>query len=92
MPRITDGLVVILEISVGITMILGLRIFWTALIAMFMNVQFLAGGSFNNFGYVWTNIAMMEFAKYAELIGVDGFLRLRKSKKLLPTGDMKRAV
>lgn len=79
MPGVTDVLVVVFEISVGVLMILGFRIFWGALIAMFMNVQFLAAGSFNNFGYVWTNVAMMQFAKYAEVIGVGGFLKSRKS-------------
>ncbi len=92
MPGLTDSLVVIFEILVGISMILGFRIFWSALIAMFMNLQFLAGGSFNNFGYIWTNLAMLKFAKFAELIGVDGFLRFKKSKKLLKSGDMKRAA
>ncbi|GAB6155982.1 hypothetical protein JCM17380_47340 [Desulfosporosinus burensis] len=80
MPGVTDGLVVILEIAVGLSMILGLRIFWTAIIAMFMNVQFIAGASFNNFGYIWTNLAMMEFAKYAELLGVDGYLKYKQNK------------
>ncbi len=92
MPGLTDALVVIFEILIGIFMILGLRIFWSAFSAMFMNVQFLAGGSFNNFGYIWTNLAMFKFAKYAELLGVDGFLRFKKSKKLLQTGDMRRAA
>ncbi|HBW38111.1 DoxX family membrane protein [Desulfosporosinus sp. BICA1-9] len=83
MPGVTDTLVVILEILVGVFMILGFRIFWSALIAMFMNLQFLAGGSFNNFGYIWTNLAMLKFARYAELLGVDGFLRYRQNKNLL---------
>lgn len=83
MPGLTDTLVVTLEIAVGLGMILGFRIFWAALVAMFMNVQFLAGGSFNNFGYVWTNLAMLKFAKYAELIGLDGYLSFKKNKKLL---------
>lgn len=79
MPGVTDTLVVIFEISVGVCMILGFRIFWTALVAMFMNLQFLAGGSFNNFGYIWTNLAMLKFAKYAELLGIDGFLKYRNN-------------
>jgi len=83
MPGVTDTLVVVFEFLVGISMILGFRIFWFALIAMFMNVQFLAGGSFNNFGYIWTNLAFLKFAQYAELLGVDGFLRYKKSKDLL---------
>ena len=78
MPGVTDTLVVILEILVGVSMLLGFRIFWFALIAMFMNVQFLAGGSFNNFGYIWTNLAFLKFAQYAELLGVDGFLKYKK--------------
>lgn len=92
MPGLTDGLVVIFEILVGLFMILGFRVFWGALIAMFMNIQFIAGGSFNNFGYIWTNLAMFKFAKYAELIGVDGFLRFKNSKKLLQTGDRQQSA
>lgn len=92
LPNVTDTLVVILEILIGIFMILGLRIFWTALVAMFMNVQFIGGGSFNNFGYIWTNLAMMNFAKYAELIGVDGFLRARKGKDLIQSGSKNQAA
>lgn len=78
MPGVTDFLVVTFEILVGVFMILGFRIFWGALIAMFMNLQFIAGASFNNFGYIWTNLAMLKFAQYAELIGLDGLLRYRK--------------
>jgi len=83
MPGITDALVVIFEILVGALMILGCRIFWAALIAMFMNLQFLASGSFNNFGYAWTNLAFLKFARYAELLGIDGYLRYRKGKELV---------
>jgi thiosulfate dehydrogenase [quinone] large subunit len=84
MPGVTDTLVVLFEITIGISMILGFRIFWFAFIAMFMNTQFMASGSFNNFGYIWTNLAMLKFSKYAELIGIDGFLRARKGMNLLP--------
>jgi thiosulfate dehydrogenase (quinone) large subunit len=83
MPGVTDGLVVIFEIGIGIFMILGIQLFWTALVALFMNIQFITSGSANNFGYIWTNIAVMQFAKYAELIGVSGYLKSRKSDKLL---------
>ncbi|KJR47683.1 hypothetical protein UF75_1961 [Desulfosporosinus sp. I2] len=83
MPGVTDTLVVVFEFLVGISMILGFRIFWFALVAMFMNVQFLAGGSFNNFGYIWTNLAFLKFAQYAELLGVDGFLKYKNNKDLL---------
>lgn len=79
MPAVTDLLVVIFEIGIGLAMILGLRVFWAGLAGMFMNTQFMAGGSFNNFGYIWTNLTMMKFARYAEIIGVEGFLKLKKS-------------
>lgn len=83
MPGVTDFLVPITEMAVGILMILGFRIFWTSILALFLNVQFIAAGSANNFGYIWTNIIMMNVAKYAELIGVDGFLRAKKGKALV---------
>ena len=83
MPGLTDGLVVIFEILVGVTMIIGFKIFYSALLATFMNLQFFASGSFNNFGYVWTNLIFMKFAKYAEVIGLDGILRVRKGKELV---------
>jgi len=82
MPAFTDFLVVTFEILVGVLMILGFRVFWGALIAIFMNIQFIAAGSFNNFGYIWTNIILMNFAKYAEVIGIDGYLKARKGKSL----------
>lgn len=83
MGGLTDALVVISELAVGVLMILGFRVFWAALLAFFLNVQYMAAGSFNNFGYLWTNLAMLKFAKYAELIGVDGYLRFKKNKMLL---------
>lgn len=92
MPGVTDTLVVIFEVLVGISMLLGFRIFWFALIAMFMNVQFLAGGSFNNFGYIWTNLAFLKFAQYAELLGVDGFVKYKRNKKLLEEGKQNLSV
>lgn len=75
MPAVTDVLVVVLEILVGIAVILGFRIFWSALVATFLNIQFIAGASFNNFGYIWTNLAFMKFAKYVDFLGIDGYLR-----------------
>lgn len=83
LPQLTDTLVVLFEIGAGILIILGLRVFWAALIMTFMNLQFLAGGSFNNFGYIWTNLLLMGFNKYAELIGLDGFFRARKNDGLI---------
>lgn len=83
MPGVTDTLVVVFELLVGLAMILGFRVFWFALVAMFMNLQFFAGGSFNNFGYIWTNLAFLKFAQYAELLGVSGFLKYKQKKQLL---------
>ncbi|MFZ5945604.1 MAG: DoxX family protein [Bacillota bacterium] len=75
MPGLTDALVVVFEIGVGLSMIFGFGLFWSALVAMFMNTQFMAGASFNNFGYIWTNVAIMNFAKHAELLGLSGYLK-----------------
>jgi thiosulfate dehydrogenase [quinone] large subunit len=83
MPAITDVLVVAFEIGIGVLLIIGFKIFITALVATFLNLQFMAGGSSNNFGYIWTNLALMKFAKYAEVIGLDGFLRFKKGKELV---------
>ncbi len=83
MPGLTDFLVVIFEILIGVVIILGFRVFWSALIATFLNLQFIAAGSFNNFGYIWTNLALMKWAKYFEAVGLDGILRVRKGKELL---------
>lgn len=82
-PVLTDSLVVIAEFVIGILLILGFRVFWSALIAIFLNLQYFAAGSFNNFGYVWTDLALLKFYKYAELIGIDGFLKYKKGKELL---------
>ncbi len=83
MPGITDALVVIFEILIGICMIIGFKIFISALIATFLNLQFFASGSFNNFGYVWSNLIFMMLAKYTEAIGLDGFIRVKKGKSLV---------
>ncbi|KJS84434.1 MAG: DoxX family protein [Peptococcaceae bacterium BICA1-8] len=77
MPGVTDALVVVFEIGVGLAMILGFGVFWAALVALFMNTQFIAGGSFNNFGYIWTNVAVMNFAKHTELLGLSGYLKFK---------------
>ncbi len=83
MPAVTDFLVVAFEILVGVVMILGFKVFWGALVATFLNLQFLTAGSSNNFGYIWTNLAFMKWAKYAEAIGVDGFLRVKNGKEII---------
>lgn len=80
MPTVTDKLVICVEILVGLTMIFGFRLFWFSLLALFMNVQFITAGSGNNFGYIWTNIIIMNLAKYAELIGISGYLKYKKGQ------------
>lgn len=82
MPSVTDVMVVVLELGLGIAFILGFKVFWAGLISFFMNLQFIAAGSFNNFGYLWTDVALMKFAKYAELIGVSGYFAAKKEQKL----------
>jgi thiosulfate dehydrogenase [quinone] large subunit len=84
LPQLTDTLVVLFEIGAGILIILGFRVFWAALLMTFMNLQFFAGGSFNNFGYIVTNLLLMGFNRHAELIGLDGFFRSRKHDRLIP--------
>ncbi len=81
----TDFLVVFFEFVLGLTFILGFQIFWSALVAVFLNLQYIAAGSFNNFGYIWTDLILMKFPRYADIIGIDGFLRFRKGKDLLNT-------
>ncbi|WP_339063838.1 hypothetical protein [Tepidibacillus marianensis] len=83
LPGLTDVLVVSFEMLIGIVMIIGFRVFWGALVAMFLNTQFMAAGSGNNFGYIWTNLVIMKWTKYVDAIGVDGFLRFKKGKDLL---------
>lgn len=80
MPPVTDILVVVSEIAIGVGMILGFRLFWVSLLALFLNVQFAAAGSANNFGYIWTNIIIMNLAKYAEVMGVSGYLNFKKGQ------------
>jgi thiosulfate dehydrogenase (quinone) large subunit len=79
MPGVTDFLVPICEIAVGVGMIIGFRLLWFALLGLFLNIQFIAAGSANNFGYIWTNIIVMNFAKYFELIGVSGYFNFKKT-------------
>ncbi|MGG5252199.1 DoxX family membrane protein [Neobacillus sp. SM06] len=83
MPAFTDFLVVAFELLIGLVIIFGFKVFWGALVAMFLNLQFIAAGSFNNFGYIWTNLALMKWAKYFEAVGIDGYLRVKKGKNLL---------
>ncbi len=83
LPGVTDFFVVILELAIGIMLIIGFKLFWTILVAMFLNLQFFAAGSTNNFGYVIVNLVIWKWTKYFDLIGLDGFLRFKKGKDLL---------
>lgn len=92
MPGFTDIMVVIFEIGIGVIILLGFKVFWGALAAVFMNLQFNAAGSFNNFGYIWTDLGLMKFSKYAEMIGISGYLEFKKNKKLSQTGRKKQVA
>ncbi|MDQ7094458.1 DoxX family membrane protein [Desulfosporosinus sp. PR] len=81
MPSVTDFLVPICEIIVGVGMIIGFRLLWVALLGLFLNVQFITSGSANNFGYIWTDVIVMNFAKYFELIGLSGYLAFKKGQQ-----------
>lgn len=82
-PHLTDIMVVFSEIAVGLIIILGFKIIWIALLGMFLNTQYMTAGSANNFGYIWTNLGLMGFAKYAEAIGISGYLKARKGGELI---------
>lgn len=92
MPSVTDIMVVVAEFGLGIVFILGFKVFWGALVSVFLNLQFIAAGSFNNFGYIWTDLAFLKFAKYAELIGVSGYLDFKKNKGLQGKSSASRAA
>lgn len=83
MPGVTDFLVVFFEIILGLAFILGFQIAWSAFIAFFLNIQYITAGSFNNFGYLWTDLIMFKFARYFEVIGLSGFLRYKKERNLI---------
>lgn len=78
LPELTDFLVVFFEIVIGIMIIIGFKLFWTMLLALFLNLQFFAAGSTNNFGYVITNLVIIKWAESFELIGLGGFLKSKK--------------
>ena len=80
MPGVTDKLVILVEILVGLGMIFGFKLFWVSILALFMNIQFITSGSGNNFGYIWTNIIIMNLSKYFELIGISGYFKIKKGQ------------
>ncbi|WP_088226798.1 DoxX family membrane protein [Desulfosporosinus sp. FKB] len=81
MPGLTDFLVPICEIVVGIGMIIGFRLFWVAILGLFLNIQFITAGSANNFGYIWTNIIVMNLSNYFELIGISGYFKYHQNNQ-----------
>jgi len=82
-PGMTDLMVVASEILIGLLLILGVKVLWVSLLAMFLNTQYITAGAANNFGYIWTNLGLMGFSQYAEAIGVSGWLKSRKGKPLV---------
>ncbi len=77
-PGFTDAMVVITEIAIGVAMVAGVGVLWAAIGATFLNLQFFAGGSSTNFGYIATNLIYWQFHRMGGAIGLDGFLRVRK--------------
>lgn len=91
MGHVTDTLVVIFEMAIGIFTFFGLGILWTMIAALFLNLQFATAGSANNFGYLVTDIVWFKFPSYAGLIGIDGYIRFRRGQNLLgPAGPASR--
>ncbi len=83
MGGVVDFLVVFLEIFIGLFVIFGLGFIWSMVVALFLNLQYAAAGAANNFGYLVTDVIWIKFPKYANLIGIDGYIRYRKGKILL---------
>ncbi len=85
MGGLVDFLVVFLELFIGIFVFFGFGFVWSIVVAIFLNLQYAAAGAANNFGYLVTDIVWVKWPTYASLIGVDGYIRYRKGKKLLNT-------
>lgn len=83
LPGLTDILVVIFEFGIGIMIIIGFRLFWTILLAVFLNLQFFAAGSTNNFGYMVINLIIWKWTKYFDAIGIDGYIRVNRNEGLV---------
>ncbi len=83
MGGLVDFLVVALEILIGLFIFFGFGFVWTIAVAIFLNLQYIAAGSANNFGYLVTDIIWLRFPSYASLIGVDGYIRFKKGQNLL---------
>jgi|GEM_PF-650355 len=83
MGGLTDFLVVFFELFIGIFCFFGFGMVWTMVAAIFLNLQYIAAGAANNFGYLVTDIVWLSFPKYAGLIGIDGYIRYRKGQALI---------
>jgi thiosulfate dehydrogenase [quinone] large subunit len=83
MGGLVDFLVVFLEIFIGLFVFFGFGLIWSLVVALFLNLQYITAGSANNFGYIVTDVVWMQFPKYANLIGVDGFIRYKRGRALL---------
>jgi len=83
MSGLTDFLVVACETLIGIFVFFGFGFVWAILVATFLNLQYAAAGAANNFGYLVTDIVWLKWPSYASLIGVDGYIRYRRGKKLV---------
>lgn len=83
MGSFTDFLVIAFEMLVGLFIFFGFGLIWAIVAALFLNLQFAAAGSANNFGYLVTDIVWLTFPKYANLIGIDGYFRYKKGRQLL---------
>lgn len=87
MGGLVDFLVVVLEMLIGLFVIFGFGFVWAMVVALFLNLQYIAAGSANNFGYIVTDVVWIRFPSYASLIGVDGYIRYRKGQNLIgPAG------
>ena len=86
MGGLTDFLVVAFEILIGVFFFFGFAFVPTVIAAIFLNLQYAAAGAANNFGYLVTDIVWLKFPSYASLIGVDGYIRYRRGRKLVGSG------
>ncbi len=93
MGGLVDFLVVAFEMLIGIFVFFGFGFVWAMLAAIFLNLQYIAAGSANNFGYLVTDIVWIKFPSYASLIGFDGYIRYRRGQNLVgPAGPASRKL
>lgn len=81
MGGLVDFMVVALEMLIGLFVFFGFAFIWTMVAAVFLNLQYAAAGAANNYGYLVTDIVWIKFPTYASLIGIDGYLRYRRSQR-----------